>query len=326
MSLPPHLPPNVEEALKPYFTFNEEPNNDNDDANSSANSLRRKLFFNHNESFDDEEHSSLLISPIKINSSLILPNSPPQSGMILCGTPLRKLSRKMQRYHGTPLQNSENLSPNISPVLDVSNTSSESVKVRSRSVVRLDFTQNVQTFILDNVNTPQNDNISETHESEVNQENVKPRINNDISTRSDISVEMHSIKEDSIPVIKNNEKNQNSKDTNKDEYHNIVNELKHFPDSCQTYQMENCTSQQMNTFLGISGGHSASNIAQDTGYQTYSMNSTTNITENSTINQKLHYGEHIFILEDELRMSDWKGNMKHVVCSTPSKYNNEKNN
>ncbi|KAK2583603.1 hypothetical protein KPH14_009545 [Odynerus spinipes] len=320
LSLPPKLPPNVEEALKPYFTFNQEANNDSDDANSSTSSLRRKLFFNHNECFEHEEHSSLSISPIKINSSLALPNSPPQSGMLLCGTPLRKLSRKMQRYHGTPIQNSENLSPpNMSPILDVSNTSSESVKARSRSVVRLDFTQNMEMSVLENIKASQDDNVPGvvllSHNSETYKENINPSINYDKNTRSDISVEMHSVIEDFMPLTEDNKKDQILKDKNK--YHNIVNQLKHLPDLCQTYKMENCTSQQMNTFFGLSE-------RQDTGYQTYSMNSTTNIMENSSVKQKLHYGEPILISEDEIQLSDWKGNMKHVVCSTPSKYNNEK--
>ncbi|XP_046818598.1 protein aurora borealis [Vespa crabro] len=324
LSLPPKLPQNVEEALKPYFTFNEEQNVDSDDANLSTSSLRRKLFFNHTECFEDEEQSSLLVSPIKMNTSLTFCKSPPESGMFICGTPLRKLSRKMQR-HGTPIQNSENLSPNISSIPDIRNTSVENMKTRSRSAVKLDFSQSIE-MSTENIKVSENNEVSDivlfSHNSDINKENLNPSNNGHENMKTDISVEMNSVMENSTSLIKDNAKNEMIKD--KDKYHNNINEMKHLSDLSQTYKLENCTSHKTNIFLGMSERQSASNIVQDTGYQTYSMNSTTNLMESSSVKQKFYYNEQFLISDDEIPLSDWKENFKHFACSTPSKYNHEK--
>nr|KAF7423265.1 hypothetical protein H0235_008548 [Vespula pensylvanica] len=325
LSLPPKLPQNVEEALKPYFTFNEEQSIDSDDANLSTSSLRRKLFFNYTECLEDEEQNSLLVSPIKMNNSLTFCKSPPESGMFIYGTPLKKFSRKMQR-HGTPIQNSENLSPNISSILDIRNTSAENIKTRSRSAIKLDFSQSIEMSTSENIKVSENNEVPDmvlfSHNSYINKENFNQSNNDHENIRTDISVEMNSVMENSTSLIKDNKKNEMIKDI--DKYHNNINEMKHLPDLSQTYKLENCTSHKTNIFLGMSERQSVSNIVQDTGYQTYSMNSTTNLMESSSVKQKFYYNEQFLISDDEIPLSDWKENFKHFVCSTPSKYNHER--
>ncbi|XP_014601981.1 PREDICTED: protein aurora borealis [Polistes canadensis] len=331
LSLPSILPENVEEALKPYFTFNK--NIDNDDANLSTNSLRRKLFFNLTECTDDEEQSSFLVSPIKINLSSMFCKSPPESGMFYNGSPLKKCSRKMQRY-GTPIQFSENLSPNISSIPDIQDTSVDDIKkTRSRPVMKLNFCQSMEMSTSESIEVSENNEVSDN--LTINEENSNKSNNDHENTKTDITVEMNSVVVNSTSLIKDNEKNKIVKD--KEDYYNNVKEIKNFPDFSQVYKLENCTSQQTNIFWGMSEKQSASNIVQDTGYQTFSMNSTTNLTDSSSAKQKFYnndssstkqkfYNNEQFLLfDDEIPLSDWKENFRNVACSTPSKCNvNEK--
>lgn len=158
--------------------------------------------------------------------------------------------------------------------------------------------------------------------SNINKENFNSSNNDHENMRTDISVEMNSVMDNSASLIKDDTKNEMIED--KDKYHNNINEIKHLPDLSQTYKLENCTSHKTNIFLGMSERQSASNIVQDTGYQTYSMNSTTNLMESSSVKQKFYYNEQFLISNDEIPLSDWKENFKHFVCSTPSKCNHEK--
>lgn len=64
----------------------------------------------------------------------------------------------MQRY-GTPIQNSENSSPNISPILDIRNTSVENMKTRSRSAVKLDFSQSIEMSSSENIKVSENNEV-----------------------------------------------------------------------------------------------------------------------------------------------------------------------
>lgn len=320
LSLPSKLPENVEEALKPYFTFNK--NIDNDDANLSTNSLRRKLFFNLTECTDDEEQSSFLVSPIKMNLSSMFCKSPPESGMFYYGSPLKKCSRKMQR-HGTPIQFSENLSPNISSIRDIQDTSIDDIKKtpRSRPVMKLNFCQSMEMSTSESIEVSENNKVPDN--LSINEENSNKSNNDHENTKTDITVEMNSVVVNSTSLIKDNEKNKIVKD--KEEYHNNVKEIKNFPNFSQVYKLENCTSQQTNIFWGMSEKQSASNIVQDTGYQTFSMNSTTNLTDSSSAKQKFYNNEQFLLFDDEIPLSDWKENFKNVACSTPSKCNvNEK--
>ncbi|KAG7212052.1 hypothetical protein KM043_012408 [Ampulex compressa] len=303
LSLPPELPPTVEEALKPYFTFTQEQNVESDDANSCNSSLRRKLFFNHEDCFDNEDEDSAL-SPMKMNGSLVLSScSPPQSGALVHGTPLKHSLQIMQRDHGTPVTISRNLSPpNMSPIY---NTSCDSMRSRSRSVARLDFTtdMSVDHSILEN--TFYTTSKLRTSEEEASE---SERLLND-------SKHMKFSTSPKVEVMpKNSTLYEKSAKT----------ELKMLTDSCKVYTNESCILQKTNTLLGISDLQSISNSRQDTGYQTYSMSSTTNAIDScneTQVKEKLCWGDRILLTEDEVRMSDWKQNMRNVFSSTPSRHN-----
>ncbi|XP_015171436.1 PREDICTED: protein aurora borealis [Polistes dominula] len=325
LSFPSILPTNVEEALKPYFKFNEneEPNTDNDDANLSYNSLRRKLFFNFNECTDDEEQSSFLVSPIKMNLSSIFCKSPPESGMFHNGSPLKKCSRKMERY-GTPIQCSENISPNISSIADIDETPIDDIKkYYSRPVMKLNFCRSMEMSLSNNTQVFEDkvpDNLT------INEENSNKSNNDHENTKTDITAEMNSVGVNSTSLIKDNEKNEIIKDKeDKIIKDNNMKEIKNFPDFSQVYKLGKCTSQQIPRYWEMSEKQSASNIIQDTGYLTFSMNSTTNLTDNSSTKQKFYNNEQFLLFDDEIPLSDWKENCKNIACSTPSKYNvNEK--
>lgn len=102
--------------------------------------------------------------------------------------------------------------------------------------------------------------------------------------------------------------------------HEIVDRLKLAADWCKIHSNESCAHQN-NTFGGISAQQSTFNFAQDTGYQTYSMNSTSMI-ENANVTpskQIVKWNERITSHDDELHISDWKRNMINIYSSTPSK-------
>lgn len=99
-------------------------------------------------------------------------------------------------------------------------------------------------------------------------------------------------------------------------------------DSCKM-NTNDSIFQQTNAILATSNQQSVSNSAQDTGYQTYSMNNTTNVTDSyniTPVKQKLYWGDQILITDDEFPLSDWKENMKNIFSSTPSRTNREKDN
>lgn len=82
--------------------------------------------------------------------------------------------------------------------------------------------------------------------------------------------------------------------------------------------------QQVNTILGISDVQSVSNSAQDTGYQTYSMNSATNVDSyNTPVKQKAYWEDRILMTDGEFCLSDWKENIKNIFSSTPSRSNRD---
>lgn len=109
-------------------------------------------------------------------------------------------------------------------------------------------------------------------------------------------------------------------------YQNTDNTLKYVTDSCKM-NTNDSIFQQTNAMLATSNQQSVS--AQDTGYQTYSMNNTTNVTDSyniTPVKQKLYWGDQILITDDEFALSDWKENMKNIFSSTPSRTNREKDN
>lgn len=69
-----------------FSCFQKEQDTDNnEDVNSSNNSLRRKLFFNF-ECNENDNESIASISSVEMSGSMILSNSPPQSGMFIRGS------------------------------------------------------------------------------------------------------------------------------------------------------------------------------------------------------------------------------------------------
>lgn len=77
--------------------------------------------------------------------------------------------------------------------------------------------------------------------------------------------------------------------------------------------------------LGISGQQSVSNSIQDTGYQTCSMSNTANVTDSysTPTKQKAYWGDRILMSDDELRLPEWRENMKNIFSSTPSRSNRD---
>ncbi|XP_031826709.2 aurora kinase A activator-like protein bora [Nomia melanderi] len=318
LSLPPNLPPDVAEALKPYFTFTQEQNSDSDDANSSNNSLRRKLFFNNDECAENEEESSEYLSPVGMNGSFILSSSHPQSGMLVDGVPLKDSDNHL---HTSEIILSNLSPPNISPIHKArNNMSCESVRSRNRSVARLDFTTEMSVDET-NVNDKENTN---NHSLDASLDKVKALDNN--STY----IETNHLTEANIAIMNstNLEKNFETEILefiSKDQ--NDVHMFNHLTNSCKMFTSENCILQQTNAMLGMSDQHSVSNSVQDTGYQTYSMSSTVNVTDSYNITPvKPKTGYSHLLADDEFRLSDWKENMKNIFSSTPSRSNREREN
>lgn len=103
--------------------------------------------------------------------------------------------------------------------------------------------------------------------------------------------------------------------------------FQYLTDSCQVFANENCILQQTNGTLGTSDQQSVSNFIQDTGYQTNSMSSTTNVIDSyniTPVKQKAYWEDRVPLADDEFSLFDWKENMKNRFCSTPSKSNRER--
>ena len=331
LSLPAELPQHVEEVLKPYFTFTQEQNVESDDANSSNNSLRRKLFFTHDDCLEDEDESSVCLTPVKMNGSLILSSSPPQSGMLVHGAPLTSPDRGSN--HDLSEIAPGNLSPpDISPIHStVNNMSCESVRSRTRSVARLEFSTEMSVDQTSSQHEEYFDNhsLDESHDKD----NVQAAENKmDIFMNLDINSTCV-VPGNFVPaaaVLKSSDhfgQNLESGAAGFNSNQNGTGTFKHLTESCRMYTNDSCILQQTNGTLGISDQQSVSNFAQDTGYQTYSMSSTTNVTDsyNSTpVKQKACWGDRIMLTDEEFRLSDWKENMKNIFSSTPSRSNRER--
>ncbi|NP_001122572.1 protein aurora borealis [Nasonia vitripennis] len=324
LSLPPELPPNVEEALKPYFNFTQDQNCENEEANSSNNSLRRKLFSNHDDS-QDESNSSIDLSPVKSDNPLIHNLSPPQTGMFFHGTPLRSCSQIVQRTFGTPLAERGDLSPcNVSPISNPAfNMSCQSIKSKNKSVTRLDFTKDMSIEI-----SAENDE-KENKRSPENEINCKTLFSDEIKLTEKKTYQYHleAEKDDDITHMVVSENSLKFKFEDKENFalnnFNIHDKSK-FTEIGKLNFSESYALQQSNMLsgnyiqqLGFGTAH------QDTGYQTYSSsNLTSNMDSYSTsIKQKLHWEDKTAPADDEVQLSDWKDNMKNMISSTPSKYN-----
>ncbi|KAJ8667073.1 hypothetical protein QAD02_008735 [Eretmocerus hayati] len=321
LSLPPVLPPSLEEALKPYFNFTQDQNCENEEANSSNSSLRRKLFSNHEDSHDDSTNS-LSISPVQSNSPLIHNLSPPQSGMFFHGTPLRNGSQITQRTFGTPLASTRDSPPyNVSPISNPAfNMSCQSIRSRNKSVIKLDFTRDMSiemaTDSVDDQLSPEAQNICKTLFSD------------EIKMMSDKDTSQFHMEEDhncdvtqmfvSTGSARSNSKNKENHVPIRDS----VSQLK-FTEAVKGNFSDSYAMQQSNM---LSGNYVQQNVftsAQDTGYQT---NNSCSITSNmdshtNSIRQKLHWDEKITHTDDEVHLVDWRDNMTNMISSTPSKYN-----
>ncbi|XP_076640533.1 aurora kinase A activator-like protein bora [Colletes latitarsis] len=332
LSLPSKLPPHVAEALKPYFTFTQEQNIESDDANSSNNSLRRKLFFNNDDYMENGDETSVYLSPIQVNGSLVLSSSPPQSGMLIHGAPI-KHSENMNNKHETSQILIGNLSPpNISPILTAaSNMSYESMRSKSRSVARLDFTTEMSIDQSCSIHKEYSKNLSlDESLNEINERVMKNKMEKSVHFNSNSTcVQMNDLTEREVISKSSNHSNQYQK-TEAPEFnfkqHNTVNVFKQLTDSCKMHTNENCILQQTNGTLGISDQQSVSNSVQDTGYQTCSISNTMNITDSyncTPVKQKAYWGDQILSTDDDFRLSDWKENIKNIFSSTPSRTNRE---
>ncbi|XP_076642906.1 aurora kinase A activator-like protein bora [Halictus rubicundus] len=310
LSLPPQLPSHVAEALKPYFTFTQEQNAESDDANSSNNSLRRKLFFNHDECTENDEESSVSLSSVKLNGSLILSSSHPQSNILVDGVPFKPSRDSDDRHNASQIVPGHLSPPDISPIHRGGNMSCESIKSRSRSVVRLNFTTEMSM----DQTSMQDKECSNDNSLDISLEKVK-------APTADYKIHR------SLNFGNNSEYAEDS-DSPKTKI--VVKSSTYIERNFETEDTEFSTKNQndVHTFtkLGMSDLQSVSNSVQDTGYQTYSMSSTVNMTDScngTPVKQKNYYGERILLTDDEFRLSDWKENMKNIFCSTPSKTNRE---
>ncbi|KZC10789.1 PREDICTED: protein aurora borealis [Dufourea novaeangliae] len=331
LSLPSKLPPHVEEALKPYFTFTQEQNVESDDANSSNSSLRRKLFFNHNECVENEEESFECLSPVNMNGSFIVSSSHPPSGILADGVQLKD-SHDTDNHHDTSqIIPDDSPPPNISPIHRVTNnTSCESVRSRNRSVARLDFTAAMSIDQSSSMHHKEDSNDHSLDESldKMNTPTREKKTDNCMNFNGNSTC----VQTNNFIEAKVIAKRSNDFDTDVLEFNSkkqtSVHESKNLTDSCKMVTSESCILQQTHTVLGISDQQSVSNSAQDTGYQTYSMSSTANVTDSyngTPVKQKVCWDDRIVLTDDEFRLSDWKENM-NIFCSTPSRSNRERKN
>ncbi|XP_076240347.1 aurora kinase A activator-like protein bora [Calliopsis andreniformis] len=331
LSFPPELPQHVAEILKPYLTFTQEQNVESDDANSSNNSLRRKLFFNHEDCVENEEETSICLSPVKMEGSLILPSSPPQSGMLVHGAPLKHMPNAGDTHNTSHVAPGNLSPPNISPIHStVNNMSCESMKSRSRSVARLNFTAEMS---IDESNGQHKNGTEDESFNKDNEQIAENKIEHSMDVHNNSTcIQIDNLTEAKI-VSASSSNFEYNLETETSEFNskqqNDVHTFKHLTESCKIYTNENCRLQQTNGILGVSDQQSVSNFAQDTGYQTYSMSSTTNVTDsyNSTpVKQKACWSDRILLTDDEFRLCDWKENIKNIFSSTPSRSNRERDN
>ncbi|XP_043463275.1 protein aurora borealis [Leptopilina heterotoma] len=315
LSLPPNLPPHVEEILKPYFTFTQEQNVESDEANSSGNSSLRRKLFAHDDTHEDDTESSFLLSPI--HSRSMIHCSPMQSGMLNHGTPLRGNSGNLRRNHGTPLA-FDNMSPvNMSPISEAADEMSyDSVKSRVRTAARLDFTTDMSI----DMSVREVDKLEESQKEPTDNVKNKP-----------VEIEKHIFNEENqtIDMTMHLENSYQSKIKEKENFppnyecDSLLKRPKFINDWSKTISSDNnCTYQQNFTLSVTSNQNSVFNSAQDTGYHTCSINNTTNNTESYTtssiIHERFHWDEKLLPSEDGL--IEWKENMKYMCSSTPSKF------
>ncbi|XP_014215138.1 uncharacterized protein LOC106644237 [Copidosoma floridanum] len=320
LTLPPILPPHVEEILKPYFNFTQDQNCETEEANNSNTSLRRKLFFNNDDSQDDSSNS-ISTPPKRSKSPLNHDLSPPQSGMFFHGTPIKSASQIVQRTYGSPLACSHTSSPcDVSPISNPVgfNMSCQSIKSR-KSVAKLDFTNDMSIDIEDYKN--KDDKIlCETlfSSEEIKMSGTVSHHHSDNDTYNDIT-QMAISYENSVVFRYENKENIAP---------NMLNgtsKSKCIEDSKMPFN-ENYALQQSKMLSGNYVKQMASSSHHDTGYQTYSSSSnlTSNITNtdsySSLTKQKQRWNERTTHTDEDVQLTDWE-NAMNMISSTPSKYN-----
>ncbi|XP_015601357.1 protein aurora borealis [Cephus cinctus] len=331
-------------SLRRKLFFNHDDYAEDDDASSISLS-----------SVKSSDSNGIICSPLqsgmRIDGSLVgrcsqkmQRNSPiPNSGNISPPnlSPINDNSEARSKQ-GTPLALLRSISPlNMSPISNnASNMSCQSIKYRPRSVTRLDFTADmsiensiceenkiirahkidpsiltVKTSLSTSVVTAVEEPIQVQNDGKISNSQLDAK-----STKTNDTVEMVTLSEETTPVKKNLEhKNRVTVDQNFE----IVNRLKFAADWYKSHSNESCTFQHSNTFSGTSAQQSTSNIAQDTGYQTNSTYNTTSLIDSCSITpvkQKGYWDERGLPCDDDMQLSDWKKNSKHIFSSTPSKY------
>ncbi|XP_011877501.1 PREDICTED: protein aurora borealis [Vollenhovia emeryi] len=313
LSLPQNLPSNVEEVLRPFFTFTQEQNVDLnssnkvtecEDVNSSNNSLRRKLFFCHDEGTDTESESLKSLSPVQMSKSMTLACSPPQSGMFVHGTPLKK-QQMIRQSNGSSVMIYEDLSPpNMSPIRETDRLY-ERIE-RCSPATRLNFAINTST---DGIAERKDKNSIDSYCSldMSNSENDVKRtegcgkliiVNNDITNaRSSINVE-------ELPKCINS--TDNIAHSNTVVFNDVVRNNKiSLKDPPETVNFSRESHKQSNITSGTFEQQSISNSLQDTGYQTCSINSTIHTIDSCNIStsHKTLWNEKIVISKDNAPLS-----------------------
>lgn len=315
LSLPLNLPQNVEEALKPFFTFTQEQNTEGDDVNLSNNSLRRKLFFNHEEYTDNDSFISL--SPVKTGNSMTLSCSPPQSGMFVHGTPLKRLQTR-QNNKSSAVKSKSVSPPDMSPIHTTENNElHEKIARCSRSAIRLDFAMDmsIDNVVVDKSENSINDASFDENNMKCIEDNHEKIIVNDKTNVCD------SINMEELPRCTDSTKANNNFNIFNDQGHNNGIDLK-ITTEIESSRQE--SHKQSNAMFGTFDQQSISNSVQDTGYQTYSMNSTMHTVDsynNISMNYKTHGNERQVTSKVNNTQLSWRENIENVFSSTPSKCN-----
>lgn len=115
-------------------------------------------------------------------------------------------------------------------------------------------------------------------------------------------------------------------ETNTVHYDVVFNDKDHNNDLKITTEIESSTQEshkQSNAMFGTFDQQSISNSVQDTGYQTYSMNSTMHTVDsynNISMNYKTRWNDRLTSKDNNTQLS-WRENIGNVFSSTPSKCN-----
>lgn len=138
-------------------------------------------------------------------------------------------------------------------------------------------------------------------------------INNDKTNACD------SINMKELPNLIDNIVHSNAVVFNNKKHNNEI-RLKFLP---ETASFSRESHKQSNIMSGAFEQQSISNLVQDTGYQTYSMNGTMHTIDsyNTSTNHKILRNEKI-VSNDSAQLS-WREDIRNVYSSTPSKYNKE---